>query len=163
MVGVTHRDALSPEGTATGSKPCESRRLTGRAVVPESNDTPMTKTQTKNSLVGRTGRCDRCGREHDEKALDVRPRHLPSEGQEILCHECWASAVADVSTLTERQAELATLLSIDEYSHGDIAEIVGMGRGNVSTYKSRLREKAEKARAEMEQNERTLEVIGGDF
>lgn len=76
----------------------------------------------------------------------------------LRCHECYASLLSAETTLSETQAAALALVSLG-FSHSDIADVVGRAAGTISSQLSRAKKKREKAQEEIEERQRTIEIV----
>ena len=94
--------------------------------------------------------CEECGTEAS-KADGVVVGDIPY-GDGPICNECWATYLADETTLSQREADVAALKDMGN-TQGEIADILGIDRSTVGTYAGRIAEKVMRA-------ERTVTELG---
>jgi DNA-binding CsgD family transcriptional regulator len=69
-----------------------------------------------------------------------------------ICNECWSMFLADETTLSQREADVAALKDLGN-THAEIADILGIDKSTVGTYVGRIVEKVVLA-------ERTADELG---
>lgn len=87
--------------------------------------------------------CVHCGATDDEEHGIVVG--LLGELNENVCNVCRAEDLAERTTLSEREAQVAALKQLIGASHSRIAEILDLDKSTVDEYSRRLNEKAETA------------------
>lgn len=93
-----------------------------------------------------TQACSECGREPDpDQDVVVHDYRFP-EGTRAVCNVCYQRALAEHSTLTERQAEIVALRQAG-YTQRETADALGVTKGSINkTEHDRIRKKILDAR-----------------
>lgn len=83
-------------------------------------------------------KCVRCGANGDVDGIVVR---CPGNVEEPTCNLCRASYLAEVTTLTDREARVAALKQITGYTHQHVANTLGLEKSTVDEYDRRIQKK----------------------
>lgn len=112
--------------------------------------------------LGQPIACRGCNEIADPPHRTVLAYPRPWAGEEgedqLLCQDCWAGEAAQHTDLTEKQAQIAAL-KIADFSNDDIGHAIGRAAGTVSSTLSRLKSRDAQMAEEIEQLERTDEIL----
>lgn len=103
--------------------------------------------------------CEDCGNEADVNADRIVARYPALDGAEtVRCNDCYADLLAVETSLSEQEAAFAAGY-LAGMSYADAGELAGISTAHAGTLGSRIREKREKAFTQLEQSEKTIDVL----